>query len=290
MPPTLETGWALASLVVVMAGSAIVLGLRGWRTTVSRRIVDRLLGRVQGAVAHKRGMPAARSHVGRRLWSLAPAPTGAAFGWILAGPMGLVVGGGAGAAVPLVRARRGSVGRIETLERELADLAETTSLALRSGLSVTQALEFAGSELEGPAREFFDRYVEERRLGVPFESALAQFGTALGTEDAQLFILVMNVHARSGGDLAGALEVVASTIGDRVAVRRGLRAGSTQGRVSGAILGTLPIAFFLMLAATSHRQLDPVYRSAPGIAMVIGGLVMECLAFLWIRSILRVGV
>jgi len=60
--------------------------------------------------------------------------------------------------------------------------------------------------------------------------------------------------------------------------------------VSGAILGALPIAFFLVLAATSRRQLGPIYRSVPGIAMVTGGLVMEGLAYLWIRRLLRIEV
>ncbi len=248
-------------------------------------------------LAHTRGDPRSSTHAptagasgARRLLKFSPAPIGASIGWILAGPMGLLVGGGAGATAPLIRARRQSRQRTEVLERDLAQLAATTSLALRSGLSVSQALAFAGSELVGDTRALFERFLEERRFGIPFDAALERFGATLGSDDAQLFVLVMSVHARSGGDLAGALDEVATTIRHRVAVRRELRAASTQGRVSGAILGALPIAFFLVLAATSHRQLGPVYRSAPGIAMVTGGLIMEGLAYLWIRRLLRIEV
>jgi len=81
---------------------------------------------------------------------------------------------------------------------------------------------------------------------------------------------------------------VAATIRHRIAVRRELRALSAQGRISGSILGALPIAFFLVLAATSHHDLAPVYRSPAGIAMISSGLLMEGLAFLWIRRLLRV--
>ena len=43
-----------------------------------------------------------------------------------------------------------------------------------------------------------------------------------------------------------------------------------------------------MLAATSHRELAPVYRSAAGIAMIAAGLVMQTLAYFWIRMLMKV--
>src|SRR5438132_7986828 len=223
-----DGAWAAAISVVALLVLAISLAVRGGRMTTRRMAVSPF-----GPRRVRHAPPGRARGPGLRVWAIgrfAPAPLGAALGWVLAGPMGAVVGGGAGAAVPLIRARRESRTRAEGLERDLADLASTTGLALRSGLSVSQALEYAGSELPFPTRELFERFLEQRRLGVPFEPALSEFGAALGTDDAQLFVLVMGVHARSGGDLAGALDEVATTIRHRVAVRRELRAASTQGR------------------------------------------------------------
>ena len=59
------------------------------------------------------------------------------------------------------------------------------------------------------------------------------------------------------------------------------------GQLLGAILGSLPIAFFLVLAVTSHRELGPVYRSGAGIAMVLAGLALEGVAYAWIRRLGR---
>ena len=67
-----------------------------------------------------------------------------------------------------------------------------------------------------------------------------------------------------------------------------MRALTAQGRVSGTILGGLPIGFFLVLSATSRRELTPIYRSPAGIAMLTVGLVLEALAYLWIRRLMRV--
>jgi tight adherence protein B len=176
------------------------------------------------------------------------------------------------------------------LEKQLAEVAESAAMAVRSGLSIVQATEFAAEEAITPMAEVMSRFIQDQRLGTPFEEALNGFADEIGSPDAKLFALVVAIHARSGGNLAGALDEVSSTIRHRIAVRRELRALSAQGRISGSVLGALPIAFFLVLAATSQHDLAPVYRSSLGIAMISVGLVMEGLAFVWIRRLLRVEV
>lgn len=211
-------------------------------------------------------------------------------GWFGAGPMGALVGVVAGVAGPSMR--RKMVGRRQAalLEEQLAEWSESIGTGLRSGLSIVQAMELAQSEAMPPLRVHLDRFVDELRLGVPLDAALSRLGGDLGTDDARLVILITGIHTRTGGDLAGALDEVGQTIRHRIAIRRELRAASAQGRISGLIMGALPIAFFLFLSATSHRKLEPVLRSRPGMAMVGAGLILEGLAYLWIRRLLRVEV
>jgi tight adherence protein B len=210
-----------------------------------------------------------------------------AVGWSVAGPMGAVIGLLVGGVAPALRSRARARATAELTESQLADLAESMSLGLRSGLSVIVALEFARAEAVLPMRHHVDRLVEEHRLGSPFEAALEGFRQGLGTDDAELFVLVTGIHAKSGGDLATALDDVARTIRHRVAVRRELRAASAQGRISGVIMGALPLAFFFVLSVTSHDRLAPVLRSGAGMTMVSAGLAMEVCAYLWIRRLLK---
>lgn len=209
-------------------------------------------------------------------------------GFHLVGPIGLVAGISVGVAIPRLVKGRSDRRREHKLERQLVEVAESTAMAVRSGFSIGQALELAAEEADVPMSDLLARFVHQQRLGTPFEEALRQLGNDLKSADARLFSLVVAIHARSGGNLAGALDEVAGTIRHRISVRRELRALSAQGRISGSILGALPIAFLLVLSATSHRELAPVYRSRVGIAMVSSGLAMEGLAFLWIRRLLRV--
>jgi tight adherence protein B len=130
--------------------------------------------------------------------------------------------------------------------------------------------------------------LDERSIGTDLGSSLNGLADAIDTDDARLLVLILLTHARSGGNLASALHEVATTIKYRVEARRELRAMTAQGRISGAILGALPIGFFVILAVTSGNDLAPVYRSPAGIAMVVAGLVLEGMAYLWIRRLLQV--
>lgn len=215
---------------------------------------------------------------------------GAGLGLMMVGPAGLLIGGGAAAAAPILWIRRRRRLQKEAVEGQLADLAASVAMAVRSGLSIPQAIAFAADEAEAPLRDRLDLIMAEQHVGAPLERALSAFADDVGTDDARLLVLILSTHARTGGNLAVALEEVADTLRHRVAARRELRALTAQGRVSGLILGILPIGFFLVLATTSRQDLGPVYRSPTGLGMVGAGLLLEGLAFLWIRRILRIEV
>ena len=67
-----------------------------------------------------------------------------------------------------------------------------------------------------------------------------------------------------------------------------MRALTAQARLSGVILGLLPIGFFAFLLLTSRQEMldaiaTPIGRTALGV-----GLGLELVAFVWIRHLLEV--
>ncbi|MFN2590230.1 MAG: type II secretion system F family protein [Actinomycetota bacterium] len=218
---------------------------------------------------------------------LAASAGGTVLGIRLLGPLGLMFAM-TGLAVPFGLDRRRRRKEQESMERQLGDLAATIALGVRSGLSIPQSLDLAAEEAEPPLSPLLERMLAERRIGADLGSSLTTLAEGIGTDDARLLVLILLTHARTGGNLAAALQEVAVTIRHRVEARRELRALTAQGRISGAILGALPIGFFVVLAATSGNELASVYRSGPGIAMVVAGLALEVVAYLWIRHLLRI--
>ena len=69
---------------------------------------------------------------------------------------------------------------------------------------------------------------------------------------------------------------------------REVRSLTAQARLSGTILGLLPIGFFLFLSVVSHHDMAAAYSSSIGVAAIAAGLVLDGLAFLWIRKLVAV--
>ena len=63
---------------------------------------------------------------------------------------------------------------------------------------------------------------------------------------------------------------------------------TAQARLSGSILGLLPVGFFLFLSVVSRSDMSAAYGSPAGLAAIVVGLVLDGAAYLWIRRMLRV--
>ena len=278
-------GEVALALVLLSAFLLAGEGVAAARAEKSLRLVTPLVALGRPKTPGWRGLSTQHSVV---TWGLFLAPIGGMVGSRLAGITGLMSGAALGAVAPRVAKRRMVHRTAQALEAQLAELVEAWALAIRSGLSVGQALESAAAQVQEPMASLVGQILAERRVGTPFEALLRRFGEAVGSEEAKLLVLVVTIHRKTGGNLARALEELAATIRYRLTARRELRALTAQGRISGAVLGFLPIGFFLVLALTSQRELAPVYRSAQGSSMIVTGLLLEALAYVWIRRLLRV--
>src|SRR2546428_507434 len=110
----------------------------------------------------------------------------------------------------------------------------------------------------------------------------------VGPDDARLLGPAVDLHRRGGGDLPLVRAQVAGPILERVAAAREVRALTAQARLSGLILGLLPVGFFAFLWLTSRRDIEGALSTPTGLICIALGLLMEGLAFLWIRRLLEI--
>ncbi|MEO8425308.1 MAG: type II secretion system F family protein [Actinomycetota bacterium] len=224
------------------------------------------------------------SALDRRWWPVG----GAVVGWFLGG----AVTAGLGFAVVKIGAavlRRRRTSRLaSSLDEQMADAVRSLAAGMRAGFSVPQAIAFAAREGEPPLATALGQIVDSVGLGGGLHDALERWATDVGTDDARLLVGVLALHRRSGGDLPHVLDQVATTLRERSSAAREVRALTAQARLSGAILGLLPIGFFAFLWMTSRGDIEGAFESPIGVGAVVAGLVLEGVAFLWIRSLLEV--
>jgi Flp pilus assembly protein TadB len=265
--------------------ASTLLGLTVWFAGQTRRSSGRHRARA------RLGDPDERPTEGRAFRIPGWAPWAAAGGlaaWVVIAPWCLPLGVAAGVGARRAVRRRADAKREAVRDEQLADAVGSVSAALRAGLSVPQAIGYTAGETPPPLGNALGEVTRDIDLGVPMETAVGRWARVAGTDDARLFAGVLRLHRRSGGDLPSVLDQVAATLRERRAAVREVRSLTAQGRLSGAILGFLPIGFFAFLWLTSRSDIEGAFRSPAGLVAIGVGLSMEALAFVWIRHLLEV--
>ena len=97
------------------------------------------------------------------------------------------------------------------------------------------------------------RVVREVQLGIPMIEALGKMVHRNDSEDMRLMLTAVQIQQQVGGNLAQILDSIEYTIRERIRIKGEIRTLTAQQRLSGYVVGFLPIALalFLFVAAPS---------------------------------------
>jgi tight adherence protein B len=286
-PDAFPVGFLGAGLV-----AALAVSLRQ-RERVWARLSIRAPRAPRWSIDWSGGRLAARA--ARRGWTRHPGGYAAALGGagLLGAAVGLRLAGAVGGAAGLLGGPllvEGWLGRRLTvaaasLDEDFRDWVRSLAAASRAGLSLRRALAEAAGDSGPWLRPHLRRMTARLESGASLEEVVEGLAIEVGSRDAELVAAVLAVHRRAGGDLATLLDDVAATVALRLEGRRDLRALTSQGRASGAVLAVLPVAFVGLLSGIGGNGLGAFYRTATGSALLALGLVLQGLGFVWIRRI-----
>ncbi len=174
------------------------------------------------------------------------------------------------------------------LASQLAEMVRSVAGGLRSGASLSGSLALTAKESPQPVSDVLSGVVAGEAAGAGLDDGLARWASEAGDDDVGLVVAAVRMHRRAGGDLPSVLDRLAGTLDERTACRREVRSLTAQARLSGLVVGLLPVGFFAFLSLTSPRDMAAAYASPIGGFAIVAGLMLEGGAFLWIRHLLRV--
>jgi tight adherence protein B len=187
-----------------------------------------------------------------------------------------------------VVARKGQ--RTQAFAHEFPDALDLLVSALRAGLSFSAAMQMVAEESPDPIRTEFAVTVEEQALGLDFREALVNLTRRVDSLDLRFFVTAVVLQRETGGNLAEILENTARLIRDRFRVLGDIKTFTAQGRLTGAILGLLPLAMAAYTLAVSPEYFKSMFESEGGRnALVVAG-VMQVLGLLVVRKIVSIKV
>jgi tight adherence protein B len=177
--------------------------------------------------------------------------------------------------------------RLQQFMEQFPDALDMMSSALRAGHSLGKALQLIASEAPDPVGMEFRKTFEEQNLGRPMNEALLNMTERINSVDLKLFVSAVIIQRESGGNLREILVKLNQTIRNRLKLIGQLRVYTTQGRASGLILGTLPIAIGLIIYIFNPDYIMLLFRETAGQFMVTAALVLQVIGFLIIRKIVH---
>ncbi len=209
-----------------------------------------------------------------------------ACGLLLASPVAALACGAG--LVALVVARDASARqrlRREVLG-EMPGVYRTLSVAMASGQTLAQAVEYVGSHERGPAAAVFARMSLRLRCGVATEDAVRSLCGELDVPGAELLAAALVISHRTGSPLRDLLLRSARLAERQGEFERLLSVKTAQVRLSVRIVCLLPVVMVGVLALVSP-DFQKGLLTPSGVGCVSVALVLDGVALLLIRRLMR---
>jgi tight adherence protein B len=167
--------------------------------------------------------------------------------------------------VTLLRGRR-----LKAFTNQLGDTINLMVNGIRAGYSILQAMEAVSKEMGPPIADEFGRVVQEQQLGLTLEHAMDNMLRRVPSDDLDMMITAINVQREVGGNLAEVLDSISFTIRERVRIKGELQAMTGQSRISGYMVGMVPVALAVFL-----YLINPTYMGQM-VEHVCGYIMLAC--------------
>ena len=185
--------------------------------------------------------------------------------------------------------RRGFRRARELLHTRAAVVDLCRALAAESRAGRTSAEAFAAAVQAAPARlgAVLQSAVAVGRRGDTSDlaDAVARVAAIPGCDGLRAVVACWRVAAASGAALAPAIDRVADALQDEIDLLREVNSIMAGPRATVHVLAGLPVIGLLLATAIGARPIDFLLGSLPGVACVLGAVVLDGLGIAWARRI-----
>jgi Flp pilus assembly protein TadB len=201
-------------------------------------------------------------------------------------PAGLLLGWLGMCMLVTTRIRR----RRAAFADQLPDVLLLMAGSLRSGFSLPQSLDAVVREGTQPASDEFYRATAEARIGIDLDVALDGVASRMESTDLRWTVMAIRIQREVGGNLAEILGNTTTTMRERAALQRNVRALSAEGRMSAWVLIALPLLIGGWLFLTDRNYLTPLFHTVLGLLLLTVGGVLFVIGVFWMRAAVKVEV
>ena len=177
--------------------------------------------------------------------------------------------------------------RLKAFARQLPHALDMAKSTMEAGHSLPRAFQVVVGEFPDPIAGELRTVLEQARLGVPLVRALDDMLTRVPHEDLQLMVSAIKMQAEVGSSLAHIMGRLSEVIRTRQRLHQQIRALTAQARMGGMVIGLLPVALLLIFSVLQPTFPRMLFHDPAGITLLKTAVVLDVMALLWIRRILK---
>lgn len=172
------------------------------------------------------------------------------------------------------------------MAEEMPEVLRALALALASGETLAQAIDYVGTHGRGPAAEAFSRVAMRLRCGESTREALEALSDDLDVPRVDLLVTALLISQRTGSPLRGLLETTAKLAERQSEMERLLSVKTAQVRLSVRVVCLLPVVLIGTLSLISP-DFQRGLATPAGIVSVLIALAMDGLALAIVRRLMK---
>jgi tight adherence protein B len=180
--------------------------------------------------------------------------------------------------------------RIQKFNDGLPDMISTIIGSLKAGYSFPQALKAVSEECESPVKEEITLLLKEMSYGVTVEEALNNLNKRMPSGDLEIMIQTILIQRIVGGNLSTVLEIIVKTIRERNTLERQVQTLTSQGRLSGKVMGLLPFILGFVIYLMNPEYMGSFLANPLGKIVIAIGVGFGIVGFILVNKLTKIEV
>lgn len=177
--------------------------------------------------------------------------------------------------------------RIKKFTEHFSDAMDIIVRGIKSGLPVHDCLKIIGKESPEPLAGEFRRLVESIGMGQSMDTSLERMYERMPTHELRFFAIVLAIQAKTGGNLAEALNNLSTVLRARKMMREKIKALSSEATASAFIIGCLPPGVVVLITVTTPSYMAPMFNDPRGHLMLLGAGIWMGLGIFVMRKMIN---
>jgi len=200
----------------------------------------------------------------------------------------LVIGLLCAAAAPKLYVNLKQQKYLQEYYNQLPDFIESILGSLKAGLSIIKAMQVKAAKNDGAISSEINIVLKKIDLGQSLSQAMNELKTRVPLKENEIFVAAINTAIETGGNISYVLENILVTLRKREELKRELKTMTSQGVLSGIIVGLLPVFLLIIIFFIDPQFVTPLFTTTTGNILLIAAAGLEAIGALFIKKIITI--